>query len=97
MHCVKALSTSHTLRITCHYFTVQQGEPAPPPSLGPDWSVMDGVDSYKPSSKCSNTKVKVEAPSVVWLTMEVLNGGKMLNILNTTMQCVTWTHRASVI
>lgn len=55
----------------------------PAPSPGPDWPVMDGVDSYKPSSKCSNTKVKVEAASVVWLTMEGLHGGKMLFILNT--------------
>lgn len=57
------------------------GGPAPIP--GPDWLVMDGVDSYKPSSKWSNTKVKVEAASVVWLTMKGLHGGKKLFILNT--------------
>lgn len=57
------------------------GGPAPTP--GPDWPVMDGVDSYKPSTKWSNTKVKVEAASVVWLTMEGLHGRKMLFILNT--------------
>lgn len=31
--------------------------------------LMDGVDSYKPSSEWSNTKVKVEAASVVCLIM----------------------------
>ena len=50
---------------------------------GPDWPVMDGVDSYKPSTKWSNTKVKVEAASVVWFTMEGLHGKKMLFMLNT--------------
>lgn len=45
---------------------------------------MDGVDSYKPSTKWSNTKVKVEAASVVWLTMEGLHSRKMLFILNTS-------------
>lgn len=82
MHCVKALSTSRTLRITCHNFTVQQGDRPPVPA--PDWPVMDGVDSYKPSTKWSNTKVKVEAASVVWLTMEGLHSGEMLFILNTS-------------
>lgn len=37
----------------------------PDPIPGPDWPVMDGVDSYKPGTKWSNTKVKVEAASVV--------------------------------
>lgn len=82
MHCVKALSTSRTLRITRHNFTVQQGDRPPVPA--PDWPVMDGVDSYKPSTKWSNTKVKVEAASVVWLTMEGLHSRKMLFILNTS-------------
>lgn len=81
MHCVKALSTSRTLRITCHNFTVQQGDR--PPSRPPDWPVMDGVDNYKPSTKWSNTKVKVEAASVVWLTMEGLHSREMLFIPNT--------------
>lgn len=57
------------------------GGTAPVPA--PDWPVMDGVDSYKPSTKWSNTKVKVEAASVVWLTMEGLHSRKMLFILNT--------------
>lgn len=57
------------------------GGPAPFP--GPDWPVMDGVDSYKPSTKWSNTKVKVEAASVVLLTMEGLHSRKMLFALNT--------------
>lgn len=52
------------------------------PIPGADWPVMDGVDSYKPSTKWSNTKVKVEAASVVWLTMEGLHGKKMLFMLN---------------
>lgn len=82
MHCVKALSTSRTLRITRHNFTVQQGDRAPIPAAY--WPVMDGVDSYKPSTKWSNTKVKVEAASVVWLTMEGLHSGKTLFILNTS-------------
>lgn len=83
MHCVKALSTSRTLRITRHNFTVQQGDRLPPVPA-PDWPVMDGVDSYKPSTKWSNTKVKVEAASVVRLTMEGLHSWKMLFILNTS-------------
>lgn len=57
------------------------GGPAPGPA--PDWPVMDGVDSYKPSSKWSNTKVKVEAASEVWLTMEGLHSRKMLFLLDT--------------
>lgn len=60
------------------------------PIPGPDWSVMDGVDSYKPSTKWSNTKVKVEAASVVWLTMEGLHGKKMLFMLNYAV-CYTGT------
>lgn len=55
------------------------GGPAPVP--GPNWLVMDGVDSYKPSTKWSNTKVNVEAASVVWLTMKGLHGWNMLFIL----------------
>lgn len=82
MHCVKALSTSRTLRITRHNFTVQQGDCPPIPVS--DWVVMDGVDSYKLSTKWSNTKVKVETASVVWLTMEGLHSRKMLFILNTS-------------
>lgn len=70
------------------------GGPAPVPA--PDWPVMDGVDSYKPSTKWSNTKVKVEAASVVWLTMEGLHSRKMLFILNTSC-AVIWAQRASVI
>lgn len=57
------------------------GGAAPVPA--PGWPVMDGVDSYKPSTKWSNTKVKVEAASVVWLTMEGLHSREMLFILNT--------------
>lgn len=53
------------------------------PIPAPIWPVMDGVDSYKPSTKWSNTKVKVEAASVVWLTMKGLHSRKMLFILNT--------------
>lgn len=88
MHCVKALSTSRTLRITRHNFTVRQG--------AADWPVMDGVDSYKQSTKCSNTKVKVEAAGVVWLTMEGLHSRKMLVMLNTSY-LVLWAQRALVI
>lgn len=53
------------------------------PSPNPDWPVMDGVDSYKPSTKRSNIKVKVETSSVVCLTMEGLHGTKLLFLLNT--------------
>ena len=55
----------------------------PAPIQGPDWPVMDGVDSYKRSTKWSNKKVKVEGASVVCLTMEGLHGKKMLFMLNT--------------
>lgn len=53
---------------------------------------MDGVDSYKPSTKWSNTKVKVEAASVVWLTMEGLHSRKMLFIFNTSY-VVVWVEK----
>lgn len=50
------------------------------------WPVMDGVDSYKPSTKWSNTKVKVGAASVVWLTMEGLHsGGKKRAVYTKTL------------